>query len=119
MQDPDTAAPAFRGADHSPGTREPGDHECLRCYLMRMLDEFGCDGSHRWAQLWRKARAPRASGLIARLRHQGGFCDCEAVFNAMPDYPEVDGILPCAGVPEGSTGPCDLTAAADRPTRPL
>lgn len=92
--------------------RDPGEHECLRCYLLRMLDESGCDGSHRWTLRWRNARAPRASGLISRLQRQGGYCDCEVIFNAMPDYPEVDSILPCAGVPEGSTRPCDLTGSA-------
>ena len=27
---------------------EPGEHECLRCYLLRMINEFGCDGQHRF-----------------------------------------------------------------------
>jgi hypothetical protein len=92
--------------------REPGEHECLRCYLIRMLNESGCDGSHRWTIRWRDARAPHADGLISRLRSQGGCCDCEVIFNAMPDYPDVNSILPCAGVPEGSTRPCDLTGTA-------
>ena len=26
---------------------EPGHRECLRCFLLRMLEEFGCDGTHR------------------------------------------------------------------------
>jgi hypothetical protein len=94
---------------------EPRERECLRCYLMRMLDESGCDGSHRWTLRWQRARAPRASGLVSRLRRQGGYCDCEVIFNAMPDYPEVDGILPCSGVPEGSTRPCDLRGTAGPP----
>jgi hypothetical protein len=91
---------------------EPGHDECLRCYLMRMMEQSGCDGSYRWTLRWQSARAPRVSGLDARLRRQGGCCDCEVVFNIMPDYPEADGILPCAGVPDGCTRPCDLDAAA-------
>ncbi len=27
---------------------EPMERECLRCFLLRMLNEFGCDGTHRW-----------------------------------------------------------------------
>jgi len=26
---------------------EPGERECLRCFLLRMISEFGCDGTHR------------------------------------------------------------------------
>jgi hypothetical protein len=31
---------------------EPGQRECLRCYLIRMLNEFGCDNTHRWTRRW-------------------------------------------------------------------
>jgi hypothetical protein len=109
---PESAAARAAETSQPAASREPGEHECLRCYLMHMLDAAGCDGSHRWTLRWREARAPRASNLISRLQRQGGYCDCEVIFNAMPDYPEVDGILPCAGVPEGSTRSCDLTGAA-------
>ena len=37
---------------------EPGERECLRCYLLRMISEFGCDGTHRWTACWRDLRAP-------------------------------------------------------------
>jgi hypothetical protein len=41
----------------------PGERECLRCYLLRMISEFGCDGTHRWTIRWRdlRRRGPRAS----------------------------------------------------------
>jgi len=32
---------------------EPAERECLRCFLLRMLNEFGCDGTHRWTIRWR------------------------------------------------------------------
>lgn len=111
------ARPAATGTGHPLASREPGERECLRCYLMRMLQESGCDGSHRWTLRWRGARAPRASSLISRLQRRRGYCDCEVIFNAMPDYPGTGGILPCAGVPAGSTRPCDLTEPAG-PARP-
>lgn len=89
---------------------EPGDRECLRCFLLRMISEFGCDGTHRWASRWRDERAPLASGLLARLEQLGGCCDCEAVMNVFPQYPSAVRLLPCAGQPRlGSAVPCDLS----------
>ena len=26
---------------------EPHERECLRCFLLRMINEFGCDGTRR------------------------------------------------------------------------
>jgi Protein of unknown function (DUF2695) len=91
---------------------EPASRECLRCYLMRMISEFSCDGTHRWTVLWRDRRAPQARNLVARIqgeRHCN--CDCEVLANAFPDEPE-RGLLPCAGIPR--TGPamqCNLRSA--------
>src|SRR4249919_789179 len=77
---------------------EPGKRECLRCYLLRMLDQFGCDGTHRWTRRWRDLRSPRARGLIRRLERQGACCcDCEVILNVYPYYPDSGGLLPCAG----------------------
>ena len=89
---------------------EPGERECLRCYLLRMIREFGCDGTHRWTVRWRDLRAPRARGLVQRMQRRGGCCcDCEVIFNVFPDYPETDQVLPCAGVLRaGSAAPCAL-----------
>jgi hypothetical protein len=89
---------------------EPGQRECLRCYLIRMLDEFGCNSTHRWTRRWRDARAPRARALIERLQQRGACCcDCEVLLNVFTDYPETNRVLPCAGVSRaGSTQPCDL-----------
>jgi hypothetical protein len=89
---------------------EPGQRECLRCYLIRMLNEFGCDNTHRWTRRWRDARAPRASALVERLQRRGACCcDCEVIFNVFTDYPQAGRLLPCAGVSRaGSTQPCDL-----------
>jgi hypothetical protein len=91
---------------------EPEEHECLRCFVLRMLSEFGCDGTHRWATRWRDLRAPAASGLLARLAELGGCCDCEVLLNVFPEYPQGTGVLPCAGQPQpGSAVPCDLRPA--------
>jgi Protein of unknown function (DUF2695) len=88
---------------------EPHEHECLRCFLLRMINEFGCDGTHRWARHWRAERAPRATRLLRRLAQLGGCCDCEVLLNVFPDYPETGALLPCAGQPQpGSAMPCDL-----------
>jgi len=88
---------------------EPGEKECLRCFLLRMISEFGCDGTHRWASRWRGVRAPVATGLLARLEQLGGRCDCETVMHVFPQYPPAGRLLPCAGQPQpGSAVPCDL-----------
>ena len=50
---------------------EPGQRECLRCFLVRMISEFGCDGSHRWTVRWRDLRARRGpSAWCRRLQRQ-------------------------------------------------
>jgi hypothetical protein len=88
---------------------EPAERECLRCFLLRMLNEFGCDGRHRWATRWRELRAPQARRLLRRLSELGGCCDCEVLLNVFPHYPDGGGLLPCAGQSQpGSAAPCDL-----------
>jgi hypothetical protein len=95
---------------------EPGDRECLRCYLLRMLEEFGCDNTHRWTERWRSLRAPRAQALLRRLAARGACCcDCEVILNVFRDYPDTGRLLPCAGVSRaGSTKPCKLGAEGTR-----
>ncbi|MEP7026588.1 MAG: DUF2695 domain-containing protein [Actinomycetota bacterium] len=91
---------------------EPAERECLRCYLLRMMDQFGCDGTHRWTVRWRDCCAPRARGLVSRLARQGACCcDCEVILNVYPYYPDTSRLLPCVGVMRaGSSVPCDLTS---------
>lgn len=103
-----TTAESYVGELHRAMTA-PGDRECLVCYLMRMVAQFGCDGSHRWVERWRDDRAPGATSLLDRLSRQGGGCDCEVVMNVYPyRLPEEGEPLPeCAGVSRlGSTKPC-------------
>jgi Protein of unknown function (DUF2695) len=88
---------------------EPGDRECLRCFLLRMISEFGCDGRHRWTIRWRDLRAPLATSLLGKLEELGGRCDCEVLLNVFPQYPRSGQLLPCAGQQQpGSAVPCDL-----------
>jgi Protein of unknown function (DUF2695) len=89
---------------------EPDDRECLRCFLLRMISEFGCDGTHRWTIRWRDQRAPLATSLLGRLEELGGCCDCEVLLNVFPQYPQSGRVLPCAGqLQPGSAVPCNLT----------
>jgi hypothetical protein len=90
---------------------EPGERECLRCFLLRMIAEFGCDATHRWTVRWRDSRAPLATGLLAKLGQLGGCCDCEVLLNVFPHYPQGGQLVPCAGQPQtGSAVPCNLRA---------
>jgi uncharacterized protein DUF2695 len=94
--------------------------ECLACYVWRMLDEFGCNATLRWARRWRDARAPRATALERRVAARGGFCDCELFLNVWVPKAESptntacsDGSAPyrlCRGVRRDSSQPCDLWA---------
>jgi hypothetical protein len=88
----------------------PVDSECLRCFLLRMINEFGCDGTYRWTIRWRDMRAAQPGGLLRQLQLRGGCCcDCEILLNVFPDYPPAEAPLPCAGVNRpGSSKPCDL-----------
>lgn len=112
-------------ADH---LTRPSDDECLLCYVIRMLSEFGCDTTLRWATRWRDVRVPRATGLERRLESRGGFCDCEVFWNGwtlradllVPDQFDRDPAWPeelptCAGVDRRSSQPCRLWEPWRRP----
>jgi hypothetical protein len=92
--------------------------ECLACYVWRMLNDYGCNATLRWARRWRDARAPRATALEHRLARRGGCCDCELFLNVWSPPMVVDDEdsesgwrlrLPpqlCRGVRRGSSQPC-------------
>ncbi|HEX9554470.1 MAG TPA: DUF2695 domain-containing protein [Streptosporangiaceae bacterium] len=96
-------------ADLAERLTAPARAECLRCFLLRMITEFGCDGTFRWTIRWRDVCAGQPGKLLDQLAGRGGYCDCEVLVNVYPDYPPVDVALSCAGVPKpGSSRPCDL-----------
>jgi len=95
-------------ADLAERLTAPGPDECLRCFLLRMITEFGCDGTYRWTIRWREVRAGQPRSLLSQLGRRGGFCDCEVLMNVFPDYPQVSVALPCAGLTKPmSWRPCD------------
>ena len=95
-------------ADLAERLTRPRPSECLRCYLLRMVTEFGCDGTYRWTVRWRDMRAAQPGGMLRQLERRGGLCDCEVVLNVFPAYPQTDAPLPCAGVGRpGSWRPCN------------
>ncbi|WP_052460506.1 DUF2695 domain-containing protein [Microbacterium gorillae] len=95
----------------------PAEGECLACYVERQLTAFACDGSLRFATLFRDTVAPRSTALERRLEGMGGFCDCEILMNAFGrvdasgiadlDADDVP-VRPCAGVRRGSAQPCSV-----------
>ncbi len=88
---------------------EPGPRECLLCYVAVQLDEFGCDGAHRFSQWYQERTAPRATALLERLDRLGAYCDCEIFLNAYDACGgEPETLPPCLGVRRGSTQPCRL-----------
>lgn len=67
---------------------QPYARECLGCFVARMLDEFGCDNTLRWAMRYRDLRVPRATRLESRLGDIGAFCDCEIFLNGYRRDPD-------------------------------
>lgn len=97
--------------------------ECVVCYLARMVERFGCDGSWRWAQTWRDQQAPRASRLERRLGARGASCDCEVLLRGFEIEPRLltvaweeplGATTGCLGVRTGSTQPCRLWRPVQR-----
>jgi len=99
----------------------PTKGECLFCYVFRMLNSHGCNGTLRWAARWRDLRAPRATAMERRLGSRGGHCDCEIFVNGWTASPTIttydfetdDEVWPnpmptCLGVRARSTQPCPL-----------
>ncbi|MGY2875385.1 hypothetical protein ACVW00_002575 [Marmoricola sp. URHA0025 HA25] len=92
----------------------PRPRECLACFVARMLEEFGCDCTLRFARHYRDVRAPRASGLERRLGSMGGFCDCEIFLNGLQradlsrEEDPAPPPPPCRGAQRGSTQACGL-----------
>ncbi len=85
----------------------PKADECLTCYVDRQVGEFGCDGTHRFAESYRDQVAPRATALIGRLINMGACCcECEMFLNAYKPDKKPSIMLSCAGVRRGSTQPC-------------
>ncbi len=96
-------------ADLAERLTAPGRAECLRCYLLRMITEFGCDGTYRWTVRWRDVRAAKPGVLLGQLERRGGCCDCEVLMNVFPGYPPVSVALPCTGTGRaGSWRACNL-----------
>ncbi|WP_157486903.1 DUF2695 domain-containing protein [Leucobacter salsicius] len=89
---------------------QPNAGECLACYVLRQLNTFGCDGSHRFSRAFRDLTAPRATSLEVRLASMGACCcDCEIYMNAYESAQrdwESRPQPPCCGVRLGSTQPC-------------
>jgi hypothetical protein len=64
---------------------DPEPHECLRCFVRRMVSRHGCDGGLRFVRRWQQATPGAPPTLTADLEGQGGYCDCEVVLNVFRD----------------------------------
>lgn len=73
----DPEAYAGELAEHWTG---PHPAECLSCYLVRVIEEFGCSGSHEWTSRWCDAQPGESSWVLPWVQHNGSCCcDCEVV----------------------------------------
>jgi uncharacterized protein DUF2695 len=94
---------------------EPGERECLRCYLGRTLRQYGCDNTRKWTVRWQGRRFPADRQLLTELEDRGGICcDCEVTMNVWEpdqvadDEAETGPPVPCAGT--ASKDPLGLCA---------
>jgi hypothetical protein len=55
---------------------DPGEGECLLCFLRRAVAEEGCPHTLHRALRYRDEQVPAAVGLERRLRDVGAACDC-------------------------------------------
>ncbi len=73
-----------------------------------MLRLARCDNHLRWAGTW--GQANRLPGLLRWLRANGGYCDCEVLFNVYSDLRDSEEDEPqrppCRGVARGVRDPC-------------
>lgn len=80
------------GYDYAPGSNpvsfsgssQPDEHECLYCYLDRVLQVFGCDGL-TFTTRWITSRRRPHKWVLRWVEANGGFCDCEVILNALRD----------------------------------
>jgi hypothetical protein len=54
----------------------------------RGLDEHGCDNTLRAAREWAAGVGVGWPTLQAQLEGNGGYCDCEVLFNVLPEPDE-------------------------------
>lgn len=107
---------------------EPREGECVLCFVARMVDDVGCDGTLRWVHGFRDVRVPGASGLERRLG-RSATCDCRTVQRGFVLVRELwerdvhtdelrlpDRRPACAEVPASSTRPCRCWERAPRRT---
>lgn len=63
------------------------DGECLYCYLIRMLDAFGCrNGDHQFTKHWIDSQQRKHGWVLKWVKKNGGCCcDCEVILNTFRD----------------------------------
>ena len=68
--------------DLSDSILSPRTSECMVCFVDRLVHEFGCNHTRRFATHFRDLRAPRATALKKRMSEVGACCcDCELLLN--------------------------------------
>ena len=96
-------------ADLAERLTAPGNDECLRCFLLRMITEFGCDGTYRWTIRWRDVCAAQPCRTAGPAWPARRMLRLRGPDERLPRLPPVSVALPCAGVARpGSSRPCDL-----------
>jgi hypothetical protein len=59
----------------------PHRHECLWCYLDRVVDVHGCH-QHQLTTAWAEHRGRPVKPLLTWAKNSHGYCDCEVLTNS-------------------------------------
>lgn len=57
-------------------------------FVETSVDNNGCDHTRRFSETWFVSNNIPRDPVIAWLEANGGFCDCEVIFNAMEAWEE-------------------------------
>jgi hypothetical protein len=62
--------------------------ESLFKFVETSVDANGCDHSRRFTEKWLGLNKVSPESVLRWLESNGGFCDCEVIFNAMQHWRE-------------------------------
>jgi hypothetical protein len=57
--------------------------DCLACFLHERLGTGGCDGTLDLVDQWAIDHRADVDAILSFVESEGGFCDCEALANAL------------------------------------
>jgi len=61
----------------------------LFVFLKEQISVYSCDGTLRHTKTWLENNMPaNAEDIIEELESEGGYCDCEVIYNCLLEWKE-------------------------------